>query len=60
VSLARYTHHTPAGRSVHSPGPPESLGMERVEETAPTEAVRFMIDGSQGPRSWLERRAKGT
>ena len=41
-------------------GPPESLGMERVEETAPTEAARFMIDGSQGPRSWLERRAKGT
>ena len=29
------------------PGPPESLGMERMKETAPTEAVGCTIDGGQ-------------
>ena len=51
MSLARYTHHTPAGRSVHSPGPPESLGMERMKETAPTEAVGCRIDSGQAAKT---------
>ena len=29
------------------PGPPESLGMERMREAAPTEAVGCTIDGGQ-------------
>jgi hypothetical protein len=40
------------------PGPPQSLGMERMKKTAPTEAVGCKIDNDQRPKMIIQAKWK--
>jgi hypothetical protein len=42
-----WVFHFPEELELAVPGPLESLGMDEIKETAPTEAVWFTIEGCQ-------------